>query len=191
MNENSDLIQSGGENKPSKAYSSRSAGEAALNKFCAQAQATNNVRTRRRLKVICLMQKKFTRSYESLEEIFEFTEHFFEKESIEESVRYPVHFVMEELFTNMVKYNPGKTSDILLNVDNTDRRITVSLTDYDVDAFDVTAARNVDIESSVQERKVGGLGLHLIKKMVDSLEYDYENRQSTITFTKGIDGTDV
>lgn len=191
MNENSDLIQSGGENKPPKAYSSRSAGEAALNKCCAQAQATNNVRTRRRSKVICLMQKKFTRSYESLEEIFEFTEHFFEKESIEESVRYPVHFVMEELFTNMVKYNPGKTSDILLNVDNTDRRITVSLTDYDVDAFDVTAARNVDIESSVQERKVGGLGLHLIKKMVDSLEYDYENRQSTITFTKGIDGTDV
>ena len=137
------------------------------------------------------MQKKFTRNYDSLEEIFEFTELFFEKESIEESVRYPVHFVMEELFTNMVKYNPGKSSDILLHVDNTDRGITVSLTDYDVDAFDVTAARNVDIESTVHERKVGGLGLHLIKKMVDSLEYDYENRQSTITFTKGIDGTDV
>ena len=137
------------------------------------------------------MQKKFTRSYDSLGKIFEFTELFFEKESIQESVRYPVHFVMEELFTNMVKYNPEKSSDILLNVDNVNGGITVSLTDYDVDAFDVTAAREVDIESPVHERRVGGLGLHLIQKMVDSLEYDYKDRQSTITFTKGIDGTDV
>jgi anti-sigma regulatory factor (Ser/Thr protein kinase) len=149
------------------------------------------VRTCQRLKVICLMQKKFTRSYDSLEKIFEFTELFFEKESIEESVRYPVHFVMEELFTNMVKYNPGKSSDILLNVDNINGGITVSLTDYDVDSFDVTAARKVDIESPVHERRVGGLGLHLIQKMVDSLEYDYTDRQSTITFTKGIDSADV
>ena len=137
------------------------------------------------------MQKKFTRNYDSLEKIFEFTELFFEKESIEESVRYPVHFVMEELFTNMVKYNPGKSSDILLNVDNVNGGITVSLTDYDVDAFDVTAARQVDIESPVDQRRVGGLGLHLIQNMVDTLEYDYTDRQSTITFTKGIDGTDV
>ena len=137
------------------------------------------------------MQKKFTRNFDSLEKIFEFTELFFEKESIQESVRYPVHFVMEELFTNMVKYNPGKSSDILLNVDNVDGGITVSLTDYDVDAFDVTAARQVDIESPVDTRRVGGLGLHLIQKMVDTLKYDYTDRQSTITFTKGIDGTDV
>jgi anti-sigma regulatory factor (Ser/Thr protein kinase) len=137
------------------------------------------------------MQKKFTRSYDSLEEIFEFTELFFEKESIEESVRFPVHFVMEELFTNMVKYNPGKTSDILLNVDNLGGGIKVSLTDNDVDAFDVTETRKVDTESPVNERRVGGLGLHLIQKMVDTLEYDYTERRSTITFTKGIDGTDV
>ena len=137
------------------------------------------------------MQKKFTRSYDSLEEIFEFTERFFDTEIINESVRFAVHFVMEELFTNMVKYNPGKSSDILLNVDNVNGGITVSLTDYDVDAFDVTAARQVDIESPVDKRRVGGLGLHLIQKMVDTLEYDYTDRQSTVTFTKGINGTDV
>jgi anti-sigma regulatory factor (Ser/Thr protein kinase) len=150
-----------------------------------------NARGRQRPKVICLMQKKFTRSYDSLEKIFEFTELFFDKESIEESVRYPVHFVMEELFTNMVKYNPGNSSDILLNVDNKNGGITVSMTDYNVDVFDVTADRQVDIESPVHERRVGGLGLHLIQKMVDSLEYDYNDRQSTITFTKGFASTDV
>jgi len=137
------------------------------------------------------MQKKFTRSYDSLEEIFEFTERFFETETINESVRFAVHFVMEELFTNMVKYNPGNSNDILLAVDKIDSSLKISITDYDVDPFDVTEERDVDIESPLTDRKVGGLGLHLIKKMVDSLEYQYSDRQSKITFTKGIEQTDV
>ena len=131
------------------------------------------------------MQKKFNRSYDSLEQIFEFTESIFTTEEVEQSLRFPVHFVMEELFTNMVKYNPGNSNDILLDVDASNDQVRVSITDYGVDAFDVTAERQVDIESPLEERAVGGLGLHLIKKMVDSLEYDHEDRESTITFTKG------
>ncbi len=137
------------------------------------------------------MQRKFTRSYDSLEDIFEFTKLFFETEGVEESVRFPVHFVVEELFTNVVKYNPGSASEILLEVGRTDGAIAVSMTDYDVDAFDVTVDRQVDTAVPLSERKVGGLGLHLIQKMVDSLEYDYTNRRSTITFTKGLESADV
>lgn len=131
------------------------------------------------------MNKKFTRSYDSLNEIFEFTEQFFRSRDIAESVRFPVHFVMEELFTNMVKYNPGNSNDILLIVDTLHDGVSVSLTDYDVDAFDVTASRTVDIAAPLESRKIGGLGLHLIQKMVDTLEYDYSDRKSTVTFSKG------
>ena len=131
------------------------------------------------------MQKKFNRSYESLEQIFEFTEQILATEHVEQSVRFPVHFVMEELFTNMVKYNPGNSNDILLNVDASNDHVTVSMTDFDVAEFDVTVDREVDTEAPLEERPIGGLGLHLIKKMVDTLEYDYDNKQSTIKFTKG------
>ncbi len=132
------------------------------------------------------MQKKFPRSYDSLEDIFKFTERFFDAENIGEAVRFPVHFVLEELFTNMVKYNPGNSNDIMLDVNRVQQNVTVSLTDFDVDSFDVTQDRNVDVESPLKKRKVGGLGLHLIQKMVDSLEYNYSDRESNITFTKGL-----
>ena len=131
------------------------------------------------------MQRKFVRSYDSLEEIFDFTSDFFDRENIDESVRLPVQFVTEELFTNMVKYNPGNSNDILLSVAREDGRVTVSLTDFDVDEFDVTARRHVDVTLPLEQRRIGGLGLHLIHKMVDSLHYDYADRESRITFTKG------
>lgn len=132
------------------------------------------------------MQKKLNRSYDSLEEMYEFTEHFLQVEDVAPSIRFPVHFVMEELFTNMVKYQPENANDILLAVQAADGAVTVSLTDYDVDDFDVTIDRNIDTGAPLEERTPGGLGLHLIHKMVDTLDYDYTGRQSTVTFTKGL-----
>jgi anti-sigma regulatory factor (Ser/Thr protein kinase) len=130
------------------------------------------------------MQKKFARSYESLKEIYDFTEALLESAQVAQSVRYPVHFAMEELFTNMVKYNPENNQDISLDVETDSSNVTVTMVDYDVDAFDVSRERPVDTESPLEKRPVGGLGLHLIRHMVDTLNYQYADRQSRITFTK-------
>ena len=131
------------------------------------------------------MQKKFLRSYSSLESVYEFTEQILASANIAQAARYPVHFAMEELFTNMVKYNPDNSNDILLDVETGADGVTVRMTDFDVDAFDVTRPRSVDIDAPLDKRVPGGLGLHLIHKMVDSLQYEYSDRQSTVTFTKG------
>lgn len=131
------------------------------------------------------MHKKFARSYDSLKEIYDFTEAVLDAGRIEDTVRYPVHFAMEELFTNLVKYNPDNDQEVLFEVEADDGTVTVTITDNDVDAFDVTAARDVDTAAPLSERKAGGLGLHLICHMVDSLNYRYADRQSRIRFTKG------
>ena len=132
------------------------------------------------------MQQKFARSYDSLKEIYEFAESVLDSADVAEAVRYPVHFAVEELFTNMVKYNPGNDHEISLVVETDDANVTVTMIDYDVEAFDVSARREVDTESPLEKRPVGGLGLHLIRHMVDSLNYHYADRQSKITFTKGL-----
>ena len=60
------------------------------------------------------------------------------------------------------------------------------MTDYDVDPFDVTEAPDADIRLPIDERKPGGLGLHLVRRLLDSIAYEYtkETRQSRITFRK-------
>ena len=75
------------------------------------------------------MQKKFLRSYSSLESVYEFTEQILASANIAQAARYPVHFAMEELFTNMVKYNPDNSNDILLDVETGADGVTVRMTD--------------------------------------------------------------
>ena len=109
------------------------------------------------------MEKEIVRQIDSLKGIYEFIEAFFESNDIAEPVRYPVQFTVEELFTNMVKYNPGNMNTVLLDIDTDGDGVRVTMTDYDVDDFDVTKKRKVDTESPLEERKVGGLGLHLVR----------------------------
>ena len=130
------------------------------------------------------MQKTFPRSIDALGDIYAFTENVMAGAGIGDDVRFPVHLAMEELFTNMVKYCPDSTNDIRLDVDARDGGVAVTLIDIDVDEFDVTAERNVDTSMPLDGRAPGGLGLHLVQQMVDSLEYEYDDRQSTIRFTK-------
>lgn len=130
------------------------------------------------------MQKSFPRSLDALGDIYAFAEDVMAAAGIRDAVRFPTHLAMEELFTNMVKYCPGNPNDIELEIAVADGGVTVTLIDVDVDEFDVTAKRDVDTAMPLDGRVPGGLGLHLVQQMVDSLEYDYRDRQSTVRFTK-------
>ncbi len=128
------------------------------------------------------MEQKFNRSFDELKNIVTMTEATFREEGLQSGLRNVVDLATEELFVNMVTYNTESDEDILIQMSAHEHGVEVSLTDYNVDRFDPTVARPVDIDSPVEERTPGGLGLYLVLKMVDSIHYEYRNRQSKITF---------
>ena len=133
------------------------------------------------------MYKKFSRSFDEIREIVAFSARVFEDEGIDPSLRYVVDLAVEELFVNMVTYNTESTREILLELRAIENGVEVSLTDYDVERFDPTKMPDIDVEAPLEERTVGGLGLYLVLKMVDSIHYEYKDRESKITFKKMVE----
>jgi anti-sigma regulatory factor (Ser/Thr protein kinase) len=131
------------------------------------------------------MHKDFARDYDSLTALYQFAEDILAANDIGESVRFPVHLALEELFTNMVKYSHAAEGDIGVDMVVDGGAVTVTLTEDDVDEFDVTQPRDVDTDASLSDRTPGGLGLFLLQNLVDKLEYDYRDRRSSVVFTKG------
>ena len=128
------------------------------------------------------MKKRFKRQFSSLNKVFDFVNIFIQKNSVDKSVSFTLNLAIEELFTNMVKYSKESTSDISIDIAKKNSTLIVTLIDFDVEPFDLTKSKEVDIKAHLNDRKVGGLGIHLVKKMVDKIDYEYKNRESKITF---------
>jgi anti-sigma regulatory factor (Ser/Thr protein kinase) len=133
------------------------------------------------------MNKRYPRSLDALSSIVEDTAGFFGRHGIDPVLRMPVDLAIEELFVNMVKYDRETAQDILIEMRPRGSGVEVSLTDFEVDRFDPTHPPPVDVDAPLEQRRPGGLGLFLVLKMVDTIQYEYRNRQSRITFSKGVE----
>ena len=132
-------------------------------------------------------KRSFPRSASCLPRIFAFMDAFFADAAIGEAHRAPMQFVVEEWFTNLVKYSRGGKRDILLELEREPNRLVIRLTDFDVDRFDIRTAPDVDVTKDLRDRKPGGLGIHLLRRMVDHIDYEYVDGRSTTTFVKSLE----
>jgi anti-sigma regulatory factor (Ser/Thr protein kinase) len=67
--------------------------------------------------------------------------------------------------------------------------VHLELVDFDVEPFDPASAPEVAVTAGMDERRPGGLGLHIVRTMVDELAYDYdeENRKMRISVTTSLE----
>lgn len=133
------------------------------------------------------MLKEFPRDFSALSEILAFTEEFFATEGLDRGHLPRINFAIEELFTNMVKYNQDGQHPIRIDLNVSGGALVVRISDIEVEPFDPTTAPDADIGQSVEDRPIGKLGLHLVRRMVDGIEYRYENRTSTVILTKNLE----
>jgi serine/threonine-protein kinase RsbW len=129
------------------------------------------------------MEKTFPREFNSLDQIFGFVTERLTDGGADEATLFSIKLATEELFTNMVKYNEAG-NEITIRIDITEGTITVELIDVDVDPFDPDNADEAGVEEKVEDRRIGGLGLRLVRSVVDRISYEYKDRQMTVRLTK-------
>jgi anti-sigma regulatory factor (Ser/Thr protein kinase) len=137
------------------------------------------------------MHKSFKRDVAALETIFRFTDEFASAKKISRSATFAMNLAIEELFTNIIKYSADNGNDISIHLDIAGNDLIIKITDFDVERFDITESSKIDVDKSLEERKVGGIGLHLVRNMVDKITYEYEGRTACITLVKRLEDLNV
>ena len=86
-----------------------------------------------------------------------------------------------------MKYNPAGKGGIGVCLTLEDSELRMALTDSDSAPFDLnTEAPAVDLTEPLHQRARGKLGVHLVKTIMDRVEYAHHNRTSTITLYKRV-----
>ena len=99
-----------------------------------------------------------------------------------------ISVAIEEVFVNVAHYAyPNGEGDMSLHIgfDAENRAITFRMTDKGI-PFDPLKKPDPDITLSAEDREVGGLGIFIAKKTMDSLSYSYENGENVLTMIKKI-----
>ena len=130
------------------------------------------------------MEKHFDRNLDSLPLIVEFLEDVKKSQELDAGAFFVLNMVVEELYTNMVKYNGNGADHILIGVEEEDDRMVIRLVDFDSEPFDYTSQSEVNVSASLHERTPGGLGIHLVKRFMDEVSYEYKDRKTSIRLVK-------
>ena len=128
---------------------------------------------------------KFKSDREELDGITSAVEAFSADEDWSTDLLFRINLVIEELVLNIIDYGyDDNDHEIELNFNSDANSVTVDITD-EGRAFDpLNDAPEPDINSPLEERHVGGLGVYLARTMMDELTYRRENSRNHLTLVK-------
>jgi anti-sigma regulatory factor (Ser/Thr protein kinase) len=100
---------------------------------------------------------------------------------------YMANLTVEELVTNCIKYGyagmdtTDKGIDVVISIVGGELRIILS---DDAAAFDPLAQAAPDLSIPLEDRPIGGLGIHMLRQMSTGFTYAFENGRNVVTITK-------
>ena len=130
--------------------------------------------------------KTFMAKTEALSDILGFVDEMLEIYACPMKIQTAVCVAIEEVFVNVARYAyEGGEGEVSLGIgfDPNTRVVTFRMADGGV-PFDPLKKPDPDITLSADEREIGGLGIFITKKTMDTVEYAYENGQNILTMTK-------
>ena len=135
-----------------------------------------------------MTSKTFPAKTDALSEVLGFVEETLESYECSMKNQTAICVAIEEVFVNVASYAYGEGSgDVTLDIgfDEANRDVTFRLIDQGV-PFDPLKKPDPDITLAIEERQVGGLGIFIVKKTMDTVHYAYEDGKNILTMIKKI-----
>lgn len=136
-----------------------------------------------------MVEKRFPAALNQLEPVQMFVLDQLKDHPYTERIRAQLDVAVEEIFVNIAHYAYPKDQPgwavIRCQVDQDPLRITIQFIDWGV-PFNPLAKKDADITLSAEDRQIGGLGILMVKRSMDEVNYVYENGQNILTLIKEI-----
>ena len=96
-----------------------------------------------------------------------------------------INLALEEAVVNVMSYayQPGTTGNVNIEAIANETRLKFIISDWGT-PFDPTAEKEVDTTLSAEERPIGGLGIHLVRQIMDSINYERIDGMNVLTLRK-------
>lgn len=107
--------------------------------------------------------------------------------NIEQNVLFDINLAVDELVSNIIMYayQDGMKHLIYLLIEENEKKLKITIID-DGRSFNPLKIPPPDIDAEIQERMVGGLGIHLVKSKVDEITYERIENKNILTFYKNM-----
>ncbi|MBK7599618.1 MAG: ATP-binding protein [Acidobacteria bacterium] len=112
-------------------------------------------------------------------------EDFVESRNLSIKTAFEFNVALDEILTNVISYAYEDADQHLINIRGklADGFLTIEVED-DGREFDPLKSDNPDLDSGLHERPIGGLGIHLVKKLTDQLEYRRQDGKNLLVMRK-------
>ena len=101
-----------------------------------------------------------------------------------ENIRKKLMIAIDEIGSNIVHYSGSDEFAVEIDFPENPEAIRISFSDAGKAFNPLVEAPAADISAGVAERRIGGLGMFMVKKMMDNISYVNENGRNVLTISK-------
>ena len=136
-----------------------------------------------------MAERIFPASLDQLEQVQTFVAEQLENCSCSSKVKFQLDVAGEEIFVNIAHYafRPEQMGEATVRccVGGSSLQVTIQFLDSGK-PFNPLAKEDADITLSAEDREIGGLGILMVKKSMDAVDYTYEDGKNILTIKKSI-----
>ena len=129
-----------------------------------------------------------TNDIQQVPQLAEFVDMVCEEVGMDMAVAIQMNLAIEEAVVNVMTYAypAGTIGNVNIEAQANDERLKFTIIDSGI-PFDPTTKDEVDTTLSAEERPIGGLGIHLVRQLMDSINYERIDGKNVLTLRKKFD----
>jgi len=121
---------------------------------------------------------------ENIKEFADFVSGVLKENGVSMKTDTKVQMAVDEIFSNICYYSGAKEVTVGVRVTGKEEKEVMLFFEDDGMAYNPLERPDPDVEELLENRKIGGLGIYLVKKRMDNLEYEYREGRNRLTIYK-------